>query len=85
LLARLPRPRAERARLSETLAENPATRVIALHPGIARAFRKAVEQTTRSIAGDSHDSRAARTALRNLVSDAKEMRSGVQSFAVGVP
>lgn len=44
-----------------------SARVIALHPGVAEAYRQSVTQLTQMLTGDATDQRQAREALRSLV------------------
>ena len=59
--------RAERAAVAEQLETVETGKVIALHPGIASAYRRAVAEITSRIDGDTEDSRTARTAIRSLI------------------
>lgn len=67
VVAKLREAREERAQIEQQLAETDSARVIALHPGVAESYRKAVAQLTQMLAGDAANHRRAREGIRALL------------------
>lgn len=67
VVARLRAAREERQQLEQAAQHAESARVIALHPGVAEAYRQSVAQLAQMLAGDATDQRQAREALRGLV------------------